>query len=68
MPLHGKLGEAHSPEREGKQSIYGAAGKPASITLGIQDPQGSQEEACLLCEPLILVLETLPWDYKWSPA
>lgn len=64
MPLHGKLGEAHSPEREGGQRIYGAAGKPASITLGIHDPQGSREEACLLCEPLILALETLSWDCK----
>lgn len=48
MPLHGKLGEARSPAEEGEQTIYGAGGKPASITLGIQDLQGSQGEACLL--------------------
>lgn len=31
-----------SPEGEAEQSIYRAAGKPASITLGIQEPHGSR--------------------------
>lgn len=50
MPLHRKLGEACCPEE-----------KAAFMEQQENQPQGgSQGEACLLFEPLILLLETLP--------